>query len=420
MRLVCVGISHKTAPLSLREKLAFDTAGAEAALRELRRQWPEAEFLLLSTCNRTEVYTARPLHGRPREEDLHAWLVSRAPSEASSLSKALYAHAGVEAVRHVFCVAAGLESLVPGEGQIVSQIKLALAEAQRVKACGAALAALAAEALHVAKHVRSETPIAEGRVSVASVALDAIRRAYQSLAGKCVLSIGAGKMNDLLLRRIGELKPGKVVATNRSLARTRELAKRYGASAARFGDLPDLLRRADVVVTSTSSPRPILTAEMVRRAMQRRRRPMLILDLAVPRDVEPSAGDTPRVTRMDLDDLESVVAASIQVRRKQMDAARNIVEEHVEAFLREASARDVGPTLERLYARLDAVLESELAEAKNKLAEHNDAPQDLDVLRRSLRRALRRFCHPAVETLRAQGGETAAAHAETLRKLFDL
>ncbi len=422
MRTLCVGLSHKTAPLAVREALAFSPSRRESILADIRVRWSGAEFLLLCTCNRTELYTIRPRHGRPREEELRRALSEQATSPTDGLAEALYVHIDVNAVRHVFRVAAGLESLVPGESQIVSQIKQALAEADRAATAGARMAAMVAEALHVAKHVRSETPIAEGKVSVASVALDCIRRAFPTLRGKCVLNVGGGKMNELLLRQLDTLGPRRVIVANRSRRRAEEIAELCGAESAGLDDLPALLRLADVVVTSTAAEAPILSVEILRAAQQARNNaPLLIVDLAVPRDVAPAAKDLPGAELVDMDDLCAVVEATLDQRCEHVRAAETIVERHVQEYLRQTALRDVSPTIEALYRRVDDVLATALAEATNKLSTHDDQEEDLEVLRRALRRSLRQFCHPAVEALREETARGAgAAHAETLRRLFGL
>lgn len=421
MRLLCVGMNHTTAPLALRETAAVAPEDVAPLLRNLHQRWPGAEFLLLDTCNRTELYTLRPLHGHPREEELEETFLSRLGAPTAALTEALYLHTGMEAVRHLFSVAAGLDSLVPGETQIVAQSKQALAIARQAHAAAAGMSSLLDDALAAARCVRRETPIAQGKASIASVAYQAICETFPSLTGRCILAIGGGKMSELLLRLLAKESADLSIA-NRSVDRAEQLAAACGAKVVGFGELETALGRADVVVTCTASPEPILTADALARAMPSRNgRDILLIDLAIPRDVDPRAGRISGVTLRNLDDMSAVVDRTVARRSEHIEAAWSIVNEHVEQYLRKADIRRVVPTIDALYRRIEETLHEELTEASNKLSTHDDHEEDLDILRRTLHRALRRFCHPAVETLRNEAAHGAGgAHAETLRTLFQL
>jgi glutamyl-tRNA reductase len=422
MRFVCIGMSHRTAPLELRERVAFAPEDMDRALKSLTGQWKDAEFLILSTCNRTEIYTARELHGRPRVEELREWLGEFHGADIAGLKTGLYEFEDDGAVRHIFRVAAGLDSLVPGEDQIVSQVKDARRTAVEGQAAGGAVSGLVDEALRAAKRVRSETGIAEGRISVASVAVDCIRHVFESLSGRTVLSVGGGKMNRLLLEQIGNLGPERVLVTNRTPGAAEKMARECGARQVAFEMLGEELAGSDVIVTSTGSHEPIISARMIREAQQARRyRPMLVIDLAVPRDVEKSVSGLENVYLYNIDDLEDVVKVSLDGRREWMDAGEAIITEHVDSFMKEVLSRDSAPAIEALYRRMEKIIEAELADASNKLASHDDAEEDMEVLKRTVRRCLRKFCHPAVENLRdAEDPNAAARRAELLRRLFDL
>ncbi len=422
MRLLCVGVSHTTAALPLREAVAVDPEQAMDVLRRLRLRWPDAEFLLLSTCNRTELYTLRPLHSHPREDELRQAFPTRDSRPVAGLEHALYTHSGIDAVRHLFCVAAGLDSLVPGEPQIVSQIKQALALAQEAQAANSNLAGLVSDALAAARRVRRETPIAQGKSSIASVAFDAVREVFPSLADKRILAVGGGKMSELLLKLLAKEQNVHLLIANRSFARAAELAADVHAQAIPFENIASALAKVDVVITCTASPEPILTAKTLAQvAPHRNHAPLLLMDLAVPRDIEPQAGEIEGVHLLNLDDLSAVVERTVATRSEHLAAAMDMVNEHVEQYMQAADIKLVAPTIDALYRRIEQTLQEELAEASNKLSTHDDHKEDLDILQRTLHRALRRFCHPAVETLRqeaANGG--VGLHAETLRKLFQL
>lgn len=422
MRVLCLGINHKTADVAVREKLVFDAGAGRAALRQLAGTWLGAEFLILSTCNRTEVYTARPLHGHPRDHELRAWLAQfRGVSEAE-FGRSLYTLEDAEAMRHLFAVAAGMDSLVPGEDQIVAQLKQAYALAVEAGAAGAVLNEVVQTAFHAAKHVRTETGIASGKVSVASVAIEFVSRIFETLAGKCVLNVGAGKMNELMLRQLVRRGCTDVLVTNRSFDRARRLAEACGAQAVPFNDLADHVARADVVLTSTASEAAILSRRMIERAQARRRwRPLLIVDIAVPRDVEPQAGELDNVFLYNIDDLDRVVRTTIERRHGEREAAEAILAEHLGELTDRLSVRDVAPTIEALYRTMQRIADEELRSARNKLAQHDDTEADMEILRRTLHRTIRRILHPCTARLRESAATGAAANRiAALRELFDL
>ena len=422
MRILCLGVNHKTANVALREKLAFDRAGARAALADLADRWGESEFLIVSTCNRTEIYVARPVHGHPRMEELREWLVAYRSLPADEMAGAAYSLDNLDAVRHAFEVASGLDSLVPGEDQIVSQMKEAYEEAGQTGTTGPVLSEMFQTALHVAKHVRTETDFGAGKVSVASVAVDFVSRVFESLHGKCVLNVGAGKMNRLMLRQLTEQGADRLLVANRSKDKADALARACGGQVVAFEDLADRLAEADVVLTSTGADSCILTRAMLARAQERRGwRPMLLVDIAVPRDVEAEAGELENVFLYNIDDLDSIVRKTIRMRNGQRTLAERIIEEHVDELMARLEVRDVAPTIDALYRLMERVVEEEIQGARNKLSTHDDAEEDLAILQRALHRAIRRFLHPCTARLRESAGTPAAgAHVAAIRKLFEL
>jgi len=422
MRILCIGINHKTAGVELRESVALDAAAAERQLRQLAERWEAAELVILSTCNRTEIYTARPVHGHPREHELRSWLSGLAGKRARAAAEASYALADGEALRHLFEVAAGLDSLIVGEPQITGQVKQAYAAAREAAVARAVMNRLFQAALNVAKRVRSETPIASGRASVASAAVDQAVKSLGTLAGKCVLVVGAGKMNLLMLRRIAEMAPAKVLVANRSPERADRLAVQFGGEAVGFGSLAEHLAAADVVLTSTAAEAPVITADLAAEALARRGgRELLIIDIAVPRDVEPAVAELENVTLFDIDDLERIVAANSKGRDERVAAARKIVDDKVAETLTELKIRQVAPTIDAVYRYMRRIADEEIETACNKLASHADADADKEILTRALHRAIRRIVHPVAKNLRkASAADAAGAHAASLRKLFGL
>ena len=422
MRILCIGVNHRSADVAVREKLTFDAAKLPEALRDLHRRWPDAEFAIVSTCNRTEVYAARPVHGHPRDAELGAWLCevhSLAPQELADVS---YSLADAKAVGHLYAVASGLDSLVPGEAQIVAQVKGAYDEAIEADCARAVMNELFQGALHVAKHIRTETDVAVGKVSVASVAVEFARQVFETLESKCVLNIGAGEMNELMLQQLQHLGSGDLLVVNRDRARAERLAEACGGRAGSFDRLDEHLAEADVVLTSTGAREPIVSAEMIRRAQLRRAyHPLLIVDIAVPRDVEPDAGRIENVFLYNLDDLDRIVQSNLRMRQSQRGPADDIIAEHVDEFLSGLNVRNVTPTIEALYGFVERIAEEELAEARNKLSAHDDAEEDLAILQRTLRRTIRRMLHPCTQRLRSAAGSSAARmHVASLRELFRL
>ncbi|MFP4104645.1 MAG: glutamyl-tRNA reductase [Phycisphaerae bacterium] len=422
MRIVCVGTSHKTAGLELREKLYIDPAELPDVLTELRRTWAAAEFCVLSTCNRTEVYTARPVHGHPREQQLRQWLTRRAHLPAADTEEVLKTRVDADAAAHLFSVAAGLESLVPGEDQIVAQVKNAYAVADQVGVTGPGLHELFQTALHVAKRVRTETAVSEGKVSVASVAIDAMADSLGSLNGRTVLSVGAGKMTDLMLQQLAELGPRELIVLNRTPGKARQLADRCSGTPGRLAALQMHLPHADAVITCTASAQPVLSARAVAEAMKtRRHRPLLIIDIALPRDVEPGAGDLPGVTLINIDDLQRTVRKTLKARSDQQPLAEELIRLHVKKLTEQMNIRGVTPTIRALYRRMQSVADEQLDEALRKLSTHEDVEEDARILRRALHRTIRRILHPAAVNLReAAGSDTVRAHIAALNELFEL
>ncbi|MGC9454827.1 MAG: glutamyl-tRNA reductase [Phycisphaerae bacterium] len=420
MRILRVGATHETADVSLRERLSIDRPCLPVALADLADRWPEAELLVLSTCNRTEVYTVRPVHGHPREDELRRWFREFTHVEAELCEAALRTDADADAVRHLFAVACGLRSMVVGEAEIVAQLKDAYAAARRTGTAGAVINELVQTALEASKEVRRETGIAQGKVSVASVAVDFVAETARPLKGKCVLNVGAGKTNELMLRRLSELGAGQLLVANRSPDRAADLARRCGGRAVPWDALAEHVGRADVVVTSTASQHPVITRGMLAAATAGGRA-LLLVDLAVPRDVEPSAGELPGVTLYNIDHLRNAVEAAMRSRRAHLGSAERIVERHVNEFLEKLNIRRVAPTIRSLYRLAHRIADDEVRRARNKLSEHEDAEADEVIVRHAVHRTLRQMLHPAVENLRRTAGtDSARADVAAIRKLFGL
>ncbi len=421
MRLLCIGINHKTADLALREKLAFDQAQTKRALKSLAQSWPKAEFVIVSTCNRTEIYTSRFVHGHPRESELRDWLGETKKLSTTEFENSLYTLSDAQAAEHLFEVAAGMDSLVPGEAEIAAQVKAAYALAAQAWTAKSVLNELFQTAFHVAKHIRTETKIGQGKVSVASVAIDHVLDCFKSIEGKCVLNVGAGKMNKLMLKHLIELGAGKIIVANRSIQKARTLAAECYGTAATIKSVPKHLKQADIVLASTAAARPIISHGMVKTAQESRKfRPMLIVDIAVPRDVDERVGNIKNISLYNIDDLEKVVAKTVKTRKDQKAAAGKIITEHVDELMSSLNIRDVGPVIEALYNSMRKIADDELASALKKLSSHPDCQEDAEIIKRTLHRMVRKIVHPATRNLRKQTGEASRADIAAIRRLFDL
>src|SRR4051812_31440286 len=370
-RLLLLGLNHTTAPLEVREKLAFSADERDAAVRALRARFPECEAVLLSTCNRVEIYLSRGgthHHPHPVLEEMIDFLAEQHHVPADQFREHLYHKAGRDAVKHLFRVTSSLDSLVLGENQILGQVRESYEAAQKSACAGANLNPLFQRAIAVGKQVRTETALAEGRTSVASVAVDLARNIFETFEDKTALCIGAGKMATLVLEHLVELKPGKLLLSNRNADKASALAQQFGGQTASFDALADHLAAADIVVTSTGSSDPIITRKMFEKVLRKRRyRPVFLSDIAGPRDVEAAAGDPGPVYLDNVDALQQVVANTQQQRRSAVDAAAAIVERQVEAFNVWHRQREMGPTIDRLYKRYHRIAKEELDRAITKL-----------------------------------------------------
>lgn len=369
MNLRAIGCNVGSAPVELREKLAFDTAKLGRALGELSARYG-AEVVVLGTCNRVELYLARPEVGAP----VHAPLVAEYLSElhgvaADAIHPHLYEHADSDAVRHLFRVTAGLDSVVVGEDQIAAQVKEAFDAARRVAATGPLLNALFPAASRASKRVRSETGLGQGQVSVASAAVGFLREVFDRFTDKTVLVIGAGEMGRLTLTHIQELHPAVVLVTNRSPARAADAARECGGEVVGWDQLDDAMARADIVVSTTGAAEPIVSRrrfdEKVR--PRRGRRKMVVFDLAVPRDFDARIDDGDRVSLFNVDDLNRVRDQQLAERRKHLAPAEAIVVDEVAAFVADWNRRKDGPVIGALTEEVNRVREAVLAPLLGKL-----------------------------------------------------
>ncbi len=410
-RLYLVGLSHKSAPIEVRERLALNVADLKAALLQLRASQGVEEALVVSTCNRVEVFVQAEA-----EEAARRFFTSRAEQAAPHL----YVKEGADAVRHLFRVAASLDSMVVGEQQILGQVKEAYGLASGVQAAGSYMSRLCNRAFATAKRVRTETAIGRGATSMSQVAVDLVEKIFGDLKGRTILLVGAGKMGALSAKALGVLGADRVLVTNRSSERGQQLAGQVGGLFRPWAELQALLVEADVVIVSTGAPSYVLTAEMVRAAKkQRRHRNLCLIDLAVPRNVDPACAGLEDVFGYDVDDMQKVVSANHQARQGEAGSAEAIVEAEVLAFTRERETRAALPVLVSLRQRAGAIARAEAERTLQK------AGGDLDERARASIEAMaiaivNKLLHLPTVRLKASAASGESALAGAVAELFGL
>lgn len=421
-RLLLIGLNHTTAPLAVREKLAFNAQQRQQTLAAFRQRFPGSEAVLISTCNRVELYATRPVQGSPKFEELIEFVASLRSVAVPEVAGHLYRKVDRDAVTHLFNVAASLDSMVLGETQILGQVRDAYDAARESQSVGPTLNPLFQRAIAVGKEVMTHTALNEGRLSIASVAVDYARRIFDTFADKTVLSIGAGKMATLVLQGFHTLRPGRLLICNRDQAKARSLTERFGGQAVGLDQLADHLVAADIVISSTGAPHPIITRDMFQSLLHRRRyRPVFLIDIALPRDIEAGVADLENVYLYNIDDLQQVVAATQSQRAQAVADARAIVERHVAEFAAAQRAREVGPLIDRLYRRSHRLAQEEIARVVNKLP--GLSPDDRLLLENMGRRIVNKLLHDPVDAVRNPAGGTQAStvsDVSALERLFNL
>jgi glutamyl-tRNA reductase len=365
MRILLVGMNHKTAPVEIRERLQLACGDEAAELSELLAVPEVREALVLSTCNRVEVL-ARVAEGEAAERRLKEFILRQGNLGSAELERCLYVLRERDAIRHLFRVASSLDSLVMGEPQILGQVKDAYRRAVEHRATGLLLNRLVHHAFRTAKRVRTETGIAGNAVSVSYAAVELAKKIFGGLQGKSILLVGAGEMAELAARHLLRQGVGRILVANRTAARAAELAGAFRGEAVAFEGLREALAEVDIVISSTGAPGFVVTAEMVSAALHRRRNRLLFLiDIAVPRDIDPEAGEIDNVYLYNIDHLQGVVDANREVRRAEADRAEAVVAEEVERFEAWFNALAVVPTIVALRARMEGILQGEMEKSSS-------------------------------------------------------
>ena len=422
MRLAFVGGTHRTVPLDLRERLAFSAEQAAEALRRFRSRFPGREVVLLSTCNRVELYAAgEDAAVPPPTEQLVSFLAECRGIDAGVLAPVLSGQSDEAVVRHLFSVASGLDSMVLGEPQIVAQVKQAWSIAQESETAGPLTGEMFQAALRTAKRVARETALGRERLSIPSVAVaDFARGVFERFDDKRVLLIGAGKMARETLRYLREAGARDIVVVNRTAGRAQELADRLGCRPGRFDQLAAELSAADLVVSTTGASEPVVSADLFAQAEAAREgRPLVVLDLAVPRDFEPQIGARPGVWLYSIDDLGAACEANRKSRQREMPAALAIIDEEARRFMGDLHHRSTAPVIEQLRAGWSETGEAELDRLFRRLPGLDDSARD--EIRQAFERYAAKMLHSPLTSLRNES-HSGPPHGllDALRRLFDL
>jgi len=416
--LITLGISHKTAPVQLRERLAFTQSAVTDFLHEVAAHPEVHEAVVISTCNRTELSL---VVGEPvaAESAILGMLAQRAHVRPTELAERIYSPRNCDAARQLFRVTAGLESMIVGEAEIQGQVKRAYEVALASGTTGPLTNRLFTAALQTGKRVRSETSIGLGRASMSSVAVELAHAVMGKRADPRVVIIGAGETSELTARAFADHGVCTIFVANRHADRARSLADRFGGEVVALDDLPTQLERADVVVASTASPHPIVGQEELELVMRARKgRPLLLIDLAVPRDIDPACADLDGVTLFDMDDLQARVAHTISVREAEALRAESIVEEEIKRFAGWLGTLAVQPTIRALREYGDAIVEQVLAENATRWEDASE--RDVARAEAIARSVMNRLLHEPTLRLRTMTEGRSHGRLQIMRELFGL
>lgn len=415
MGIWALGINHKTAPVAVRERVSFDPATMSSVLTEVQSLDPVSEVVILSTCNRTEIYCSAD---ELQEDVIVDWLARHHGIERPELNGALYCLNAEQAVQHTMRVASGLDSLVLGEPQILGQMKSAFAVAQEAGTVGSELGRLFRQTFSIAKRVRTDTAIGENPVSVAFASVRMAQHIFADMANSSALLIGAGETIELVARHLHQAGVRQITVANRTLARAQNLAQEFHAEAVLLEDIPAVLPRADIVISSTASPLPILGKGMVEKALKKRRhKPMFMVDIAVPRDIEEEVSKLSDVYLYTVDDLRSIIEENVRSRQDAARQAEELILAGVDHFMRELKALNAVQTLTDLRASIDVLREEQLAKAMKQLSNGADPEK---VLRQFAHTFGNKMLHAPTTMLRKAGSEGRLEVLDWTRELFNL
>ena len=416
--IVLMGLNHKTAPVALRECIAFTGEDTKIAIQTLRRQPHIKEVMLFSTCNRVELLFVTDDKSRTisTTRDFIADF-NKIPLE--EFKEALYVHEGDEAVRHVFRVASSLDSMVVGEPQILGQIKQAYRIATEVKASGVILNRLLHRTFFVAKRIRTETGIGDRAVSISFAAVELGRKIFGSLKDKTVLLVGAGEMAELSVEHLIRNKAGDIYVANRTFENGVELAKKFNGQAVRFEEITECLKFADIIISSTGSPDFVITRDQLKSIIRKRRsRPIFFIDIAVPRDIDPAVNRLTNSYLYDIDDLQGIVDDNIEDRQHEAVKGERIVDEAVIRFREWYAGLEVVPTIIALRKKMESIAAAEI----KKTLQSNTIPESsAEAIHKMAGSLVNKILHDPTVTLKKDGMRgDKSVYIDTVRKLFKL
>jgi glutamyl-tRNA reductase len=416
--LLALGASHKTAPVEVREKLALPEPRAGEFLRDLRGNADIQEAVAISTCNRTELYL---VVGDPVEAEsrLLSMLASQAGIRPTELAQAIYSYRNCDAARHLYRVTAGLESMIVGEAEVQGQVKRSYDAALSGETVGPLTNHLFKAALKAGKRVRSETGISERQLSLPGVAVALAKEQLGALTDRSVVIVGTGETSELTARALADSGGQTVFVASRRRARAVSLARRYGGTSVSFDELPVALEAADIVVAATASPHLLLEARELAEVMRARGgRPILLIDLAVPRDIDAGCGDLDGVSLYDIDDLEAVVKRNRKVRQAEARKAEGIIEQEIQHFAAWLGSLEVLPTVSALRGRADEIVEQVLRENSNKW--ESASPRDRERVDALARAIANRLLHEPTVRMKELSDDRVHARMALVRELFGL
>ena len=415
MRLALVGLSHKTAPVEIRERLAFNNDALRQALASLVGRQEVSEAIILSTCNRVEVVAESPDDRLIRE-----FLCEFHQITPDTVSKHLYSFRNADVIRHVFRVASSLDSMMIGEPQILGQVKEAYRIAADAGTVGMHLSALMNRAFAVAKKVRNETGISQSAVSISFAAVELARKIFGDLSGKTVMIIGASKMGELAAKHLKRNGVSSVLVTNRTFERAVELAQVFEGAAVPFEHFTDHMDRADIVISSTGAPHFIIGKPLAEQIMHRRKyKPMFFIDIAVPRDIDPTVNEIDNAFLYDIDDLQQVIDSNLKERLREASRAEEIIASEVEAFCRKMQSREVVPTIVQLRDNLEKARREVIERNRRDLKDLS--PEQLSAIDHITKSLVNRILHTPIEELKKMAHDpNGGDFADVVRKIFNL
>jgi len=419
MKLLVTGVSHKTAPVEVRERLAFAEAVLPVALHGLISRQGILEAMVLSTCNRVEIAVTADDAADPATAVSHFLHESRGVSP-ETLGPCLYSHEGREAIHHLFRVASSLDSMVVGEPQILGQLKAAYAHAKANDCLNGLLESIVSRAFSVAKRVRSETGIGQMAVSVSYAAVELARKIFGSLDGRTVMIVGSGKMSELAARHLRRSGAAHIFVTNRTYERAQELAVVFQGTPVEYSRFLSLLPEVDIVITSSGAPHYILSKDEMQRVITaRRNKPMFLIDIAVPRNIEPSVNEVDNIFLYDIDDLQEVVNANLRERIKEAERAEELVAQEVDRMMARLKVQEVAPTIVSLQEQLEQIRTGEIERVRRKLGPLTEEQENaIESLTRGI---VNKIAHGPISELRRHAGLPDGVHIiDAIRQVFHL